>query len=338
MAGAAAGGTVRVPAGTYAEDVLVVDKPLTIEPADPDDPPVLTGYSRIEVASPPQAGAGGAGAEGPVVIRGLVFRDTTLAPDGGGLASISVEPTAPGAPGAAPAAMPVTIEGNTFRNTCGAAVRAAALAPAPAGASPPPIAGLIVKDNRFYDIGGNRANCGVAAGGGAPPAGAAGADLADAIVAGRHVVGAGGGSSSSTAAAAAAPQLAGMAVQDNYIFGTTYTGIRIAGADGLAVTGNHIEGVPDDGVRIIAVQERPSAPQHHSRGQPGAARSCGGSSRRRSRRRDRGVVGIGRRGRARSTAYRKAPARFWCAPARATRGRMRPTERAAAPSRSPPFP
>ena len=243
VAGAAAGGTVRVPAGTYAEDVLAVDKPLTIEPADPEDPPVLTGYSRIAVAFPPQAGAGG----GPVVIRGLVFKDTTLAPDGTGLASITVEPPAPGAPGAASsvAAMPVAIEGNTFRNTCGAAVRAAAApgAPPAGAAQPQPIAGLTVKDNRFYDIGGNRANCGVAAG---DPAGGAAADLADAIVAGRHVAG-----NSSGSAAAAAPQLAGMAVRDNYIFGTTYTGIRIAGADGLAVTGNHIEGVPDDGVRII---------------------------------------------------------------------------------------
>ena len=248
VAGAAAGGTVRVPAGTYAEDVLVINKSLTIEPADPGDPPVLTGYSRIAVASPPQAGAGaggggGGGGGGPVVIRGLVFKDTTRAPGGGGaggLASIVVEPPAPGAPGAAAAAMPVTIEGNTFRNTCDAAVRAAAGAPPAAGAQPQPIAGLTVRDNMFYDIGGNRANCGA---GGGEPADAA-ADLADAIVAGRYVA-------AGAPAAAGPAQLAGMAVQDNYIFGTTYTGIRIAGAYGLAVTGNHIEGVPDDGVRII---------------------------------------------------------------------------------------
>ena len=250
VAGAAAGGIVRVPAGTYAEDVLVVDKPLTIEPADPEDPPVLTGYSRIAVASPPQAGAGAGGGGGPVAVRGLVFRDTTLAPDGsGGLASISVEPGVPGAAAPAAAAMPVTIEGNTFRNTCGTAVRAAAPAAGTAPQPPlPPIAGLTVKDNRFYDIGGNRANCGVAAAAAGGGALAAAAELADAIVAGRHVASAGGNSSS---AAPAAPQLAGMAVLDNYIFGTTYTGIRIAGADGLAVTGNHIEGVPDDGVRIM---------------------------------------------------------------------------------------
>ena len=244
VAEAAAGGTVRVPAGTYAEDVLVINKSLTIEPADPADPPVLTGYSRIAVASPPQAseGAGGGGEGGPVVIRGLVFKDTTRAPGGGagadGMASITVEPPAPGAPPGA-AAMPVTIEGNTFRNTCDAAVRAAGASASAAGAQPP-IAGLTVKDNRFYDIGGNRANCG--AGGGEPAVAAA--NLADAIVAGRYAAG-------GAPAAAGPAQLAGMAVQDNYIFGTTYTGIRIAGADGLLVKGNHIEGVPDDGVRIM---------------------------------------------------------------------------------------
>ena len=38
VANATPGSTVRVPAGTYAADVLVVDKPLAIEPADPDNP------------------------------------------------------------------------------------------------------------------------------------------------------------------------------------------------------------------------------------------------------------------------------------------------------------
>ena len=245
VAGAAAGSAVRVPPGTYAEDVLAVDRPLTIEPEDPENPPVFTGTSRIVVAAsqpttptpttpttpPPQA------AGGPVVIRGLVFEDTEGAPDGGNPASITVESPSPGA-SASRAPMPVTIEGNTFRNTCGAAVRAAPAAGGAGGGAPAlPIEALAIKNNRFYDIGGNRASCG--AGSGGPPA------LADAIVAGRHAGG------SAAAAGAAAPQLAGMTVRDNYIFGTTYTGIRIAGADGLLVTGNHIEGVPDDGMRIV---------------------------------------------------------------------------------------
>ena len=225
VAGTAAGGTVRVPAGTYAEDVLAVNKSLTIEPADPESPPVLTGYSHVVVAAPPQ-GSNNSGGGGPVTIRGLVFRDTARAPGGAGaLASITVEP----APGAALRTAPVTIESNTFRNTCDTAVRAAAAAAAGA----PPIAELTVRNNRFYDIGGNSANCGA---GGAPP-GVAG--RADAIAAGRYD---GGGSPA---------RLAGMAVQDNYIFGTTHTGIRMAGADGLLVRGNHIEDVPDDGMRIV---------------------------------------------------------------------------------------
>ena len=235
VAGAAAGSAVRVPPGTYAEDVLVVNKSLAIEPADPGNPPLFTGYSHIVVDG--QAG-------GPVAVRGLVFEDTAHAPGGGGLASIVVEPPARG-PAAGVA--PVTIEGNTFRNTCDAGVRAATpasgAAPAAAGGPPPPIAGLTVKNNRFHDIGGNSANCG--AGGGAPAADPA---WADAIVAGQYnaaAAPAGAGGASSPA------QLTGMAVLDNYIFGTTYTGIRIAGADGLAVTGNHIEGVPDDGMRIM---------------------------------------------------------------------------------------
>ena len=245
VSGAAAGATVQVPPGTYAEDVLAVDRPMTIEAADPENPPVFTGISRIVVAAASQPAttqaASASAAAGPVVIRGLVFEGTAGVPGGGAApASITVESPAPGA---ARAPMPVTIEGNTFRSTCGAAVLAAPTAggSGAGGAPAPPIEGLTVKNNRFYGIGGSLDRCGGSSGGSSgPPA------PADAIVAGRYASGGGNGS-----AAAAAPQLAGMAVRDNYIFGTTYTGIRIAGADGLAVTGNHIEGVPDDGLRIV---------------------------------------------------------------------------------------
>ena len=86
VAGAAAGGTVLVPAGTYEADVLAVGGPLTIAPADPDDPPVFTGISRIVVTVPAQADAdAAAAAAGPVVIRGLVFEDTARAGRGGPL-------------------------------------------------------------------------------------------------------------------------------------------------------------------------------------------------------------------------------------------------------------
>ena len=223
---AAAGTTVRVPAGTYATDMLVVDKPLTIEPADSGNPPVFTGHAHVVVR--PAAGGG------PVVVRGLVFEDTARDPAGAGtgpLASIIVEP----ARGAPPSTVPVTIEGNTFRNTCDAAVRVAAAAD---GAQP--IAGLVIRDNMFYDIGGNRGS------GGCAPA-ASGPGRADAIVAGRY-----DGAALAAGASAFAAQLANMTVRDNYIFGTTYTGIRIAAADGLVVEGNHVEGVPDDGIRVLA--------------------------------------------------------------------------------------
>ena len=227
VAGAAAGGTAGVPPGTYAAAAIAVNRSLTIEPADPQSPPVFTGSSHIAVTVPPQAGGG------PVVIRGLVFENTTRAPGtaAAGAAGASALITVESAPGAPPGAMPVTIEGNTFRSTCGAAVWAA-----PGGAGAPPVAALAVENNTFYDIGGN---CGAAgAAGGAPPA--------DAIVAGRQAGAPAGG--------AAAAQIAGMTVRDNYIFGTAHTGIRVAGADGLLVSGNHIEGVPDDGIRIIGSQ------------------------------------------------------------------------------------
>ena len=211
VAAAASGGTVGVPAGTYAAGILTVDKPLTIEPADPSSPPVFTGYAHIVVRPP---------ADGPVTIRGLVFEDTAHTSGGEGLASIVVESAAGSSPGGA-----VRIENNTFRNTCDTAVRAAA------DAGAPPISGLAVEGNRFYDIGGNRDAC--AASPNAP-------ERADAIVAGRH-----------GPFTAGTEQLANVSVRDNYVFGTTYTGMRIAGADGLVVEGNHIEGVPDDGIRIL---------------------------------------------------------------------------------------
>ena len=204
------GGTVRVQPGEYAAAVLVVDRPLTIEAADPADPPVFTGYSHIIVE--PQA-------DGPVAIRNLAFKNTTHTSGAGGLASIVVLSRAGSAPGA-----PVTIEGNTFRDTCDSGIRVAA------DAGAPPVSGLTISDNRFYDIGSNTANCM------SPSA----PDRADAIVAGRH-----------GPYTAGALELANATIRDNYIFGTTYTGMRVAGADGLVVEGNHIEGVPDDAIRVL---------------------------------------------------------------------------------------
>ena len=212
------GSIVRVPAGTYGADILRVNKSLTIEPANPDDPPLFTNHTRIIVTASQGAGAAG----GQVVIRGLTFADTEHTSGGDGLASIIVTSKASSL-GAT--TLQVAIEGNTFRNTCDTAIRAAA------DAGAPPISGLSVMSNLFYDIGGNRAGCALSPN--AP-------DRADAIVAGRH--------GPFTAGSA---QLANMTVQGNYIFNTSYTGMRIAGADGLVVRGNHIEGVPDDGIRIL---------------------------------------------------------------------------------------
>ena len=204
------GGTVQVPPGEYRAAVLVVDKPLTIEAADPADRPVFTGYSHILVEP---------SADGPVMIRNLAFKNTTHTSGASGLASIVVLSRAGSAPGA-----PVTIEGNTFRDTCDSGIRVAA------DAGAPPVAGLTISDNRFYDIGSNTANCM------SPSA----PDRADAIVAGRH-----GPFTAGTL------ELANATIRDNYIFGTTYTGMRVAGADGLVVVGNHIEGVPDDAIRVL---------------------------------------------------------------------------------------
>ena len=204
------GGTVKVQPGEYRAAVLIVDKPLTIEAADPDDRPVFTGYSHIVVE--PAAG-------GPITVRNLAFMNTTHTSGAGGLASITVLSRA-----GSVAAAPVTIEGNTFRDTCDSGIRAAT------DAGAPPIADLTIAGNRFYDIGSNSAGCM------SPSA----PDRADAIVAGRH-----------GQFTAGMTQLANATIRDNYIFGTTYTGMRVAGADGLVVEGNHIEGVPDDGIRIL---------------------------------------------------------------------------------------
>ena len=205
------GGTVQVQPGEYSAAVLIVDKPLTIEAADPDDRPVFTGYSHIIVEP---------SAAGPITIRNLAFMNTSHTSGAGGLASITVLSRAGSAAGAAP----VTIEGNTFRDTCDSGIRAAA------DAGAPPIADLTISGNRFYDIGSNSAGCM------SPSA----PDRADAIVAGRH-----------GPFTAGTTELANATIRDNYIFGTTYTGMRVAGADGLVIEGNHIEGVPDDGVRIL---------------------------------------------------------------------------------------
>ena len=210
VSAAEAGGTVQVAPGVYNSSVLIVDKPLTIEAADPGDPPVLTGYSHVVVRPP---------ADGPVEIRGLLFEDTGHTSGAGGLASIVVLSREGSAAGA-----PVTIEGNTFRNTCDSGIRVAA------DAGAPPVAGLTIADNRFYRIGSNADGC--------APQSAPG--RADAIVAGRH-----GQFTAGTA------QVANATIRDNYIFGTTYTGMRLAGADGLVVEGNHIEGVPDDAIRVL---------------------------------------------------------------------------------------
>ena len=207
------GGTVLVPPGTYAGDVLTVDRPMSIRPADPADPPVFTGYSHIVVRP---------SADGPVAVSGLRFEDTTHTSGGEGLASIVVESLAGSEPG-----MPVSVRNNTFSNTCDGGVRAAA------DAGAPPIAGLDISGNRFYGVGANAAAC--ASSPSAP-------DRADAIVLGRH---------GAFTAGSGTPQLAGLIVRDNYIFGTTYTGIRVAGAAGALIEGNHIESVPDDGIRVL---------------------------------------------------------------------------------------
>ena len=217
---AAEGGTVAVPPGEYGEDVLVVNKSLTIEPADPSNPPVFTGYSHIVVRP--------AEADGPIVIRGISFMNTTHTPGGRSPALITIESAAGGQPANA-TTQPVVVEGSTFSGTCGTAIRAAA------DMGAPPIAGLEIRGNSFYAIGANANSSACPL-----PAGAA-----DAIAAGGMPQGGGlfqGG---------AAAQLRGLSISDNHIFGATHAGIRVGGADGLAILDNHIEGAASDGIRIL---------------------------------------------------------------------------------------
>ena len=203
IAQAAAGGTVRIDSGTYAVDMLIVDRPMTIEPADPADPPVFTGSARV-VVTPAENGS--------IIVRNLAFENTARGP---GQALITVASTADRpAPGGA---MPVVIEGNTFRNTCDGGIRAAA----DQGAAP--IAGLVIEGNKFYGVGANN---------GSSCEAASAQYGADAIVVGRH---------DAAFAAGGAVQVANLTVRDNYIFGAAGAGIRVAGADGAIVERNHVE-------------------------------------------------------------------------------------------------
>ena len=212
VAQAAAGGTVRIDSGTHSIDMLIVSKPLTIEPADPADPPVFTGSAQV-VVTPAEGG--------PIVVRNLAFENTAPGP---GLAPIAVASTADMPAGA----MPVVIEGNTFRNACGSGIRAAA----DQGAAP--IAGLVIQGNKFYGAMDDGGSCGTQS---MQYAAAA------AIEAGRH---------DAASAAGGAAQLANLTVRDNYVFGAANAGIRVAGADGAIVERNHVEDVAaGSGIAIL---------------------------------------------------------------------------------------
>ena len=148
--GAEAGGTVLVAPGTYANESVVIDKPLTLA-SDPPGAAVLTGSSSIAIRQ---------GSDGPVAVSGLVFRDIACPADGPGAAAAAVAVAPRDGPAAAGPPGVVAVRNNTFDGTCAAAVSAM---PAPAAAAP--ASDVDISGNTFRGIG-----AGAPAGSPPPPA------------------------------------------------------------------------------------------------------------------------------------------------------------------------
>lgn len=216
---AEAGATVVVAPGTYANESVTIDKPLTLVSGAPGSA-VLTGNSSIVVRQAPG---------GPIAVSGLVFRDIAC-PAGGssGGAVVEVGPR----PGAAGPAGMVSIRNNTFDRTCAAAVSAGGTAAAPAS-------DIAVSGNTFRAIG-------AAAPDGAAqppavrlgsPAGAApGAQVADSLVSSNYMFDLGG-------AAVQASGARGLAVLYNHIENTGSGAILVtSGSSNVRIVGNTVIG------------------------------------------------------------------------------------------------
>lgn len=215
---AEAGATVVVAPGTYANESITIDKPLTLVSGSPGAA-VFTGNSSIVVRQAPG---------GPIEVSGLEFRDIAC-PAGGsnGSAVVAVEPR----PGAAPAGM-VTIRNNTFDRTCAAAVSAGG----PAGS---PASDVAVSGNTFRGIG-----AGAPAGAAPPPAvllgdparSQPGAQVADSLVSSNYMFDLRG-------AAVQASGARGLVVSYNHIEGSGSGAILLtSGSSNARIVGNTVIG------------------------------------------------------------------------------------------------
>ena len=201
--GAADYSTVRVPAGTYDDTVLDIARPLTLV-SDPPGAAKFTGYSRIEVESD------------DVVVGGLAFEDTDCLPGfGGSLVEIRAHH--------GEARENVSIEDNTFRNTCHAAIQKEGTG------------GLLdvsIRNNTFEGIGLRLPD------GWTEPVDTGGENefqIMHAAIGLAHHPGQG---------------TVGGSITDNRIVGTSAAGIRVFKADGLVISGNYIEDTPASGIGL----------------------------------------------------------------------------------------
>ena len=215
------GGTVAVAPGTYANQTVTIDKPLTLASVPPGAA-VLTGNSSIAVRQGPG---------GTVAVSGLVFRGIEC-PAGGpnGTAVVTVAP-----PAAGPAGI-VAIRNNTFDGTCSAAVAAV-----PPGAASSAASDVQVSGNTFRDIGAGAPN-----GSSAPPPPAirlgapapapSGAQVADSLVSSNHMFNLRG-------AAVQASGAQGVTILGNHIEGAGSSAIIVASnSSGVRIAGNTVIG------------------------------------------------------------------------------------------------
>ena len=207
--GAEAGGTVLVAPGTYANESIVIDKPLTLA-SDPPGAAVLTGGSSIAIRQ---------GSDGPVTVSGLVFRDIACpagGPGTGAAAAVAVAPregpAAAGPPGV------VAVRNNTFDGTCAAAVSAMPAATAA------PATDVDISGNTFRGIG-----AGAPAGSPPPPAvllgmpaqARQGAQVADTLVSSNYMFDLRG-------AAVQASGVRGLVVAHNHVEGSGSSAVMVA--------------------------------------------------------------------------------------------------------------
>ena len=204
--GARPGSTIALLPGTHDDAILDVAKPLTLASASGVPGSVtFTGYSRIEVEADNTA------------IRGLTFRDTDCMP---GLAASLVEIRTYGNDYTR---SNVTVEDNTFSDTCHAAVQQEGVGR---------LDNVQVRGNTFERIGLKLAD------GRTQPIDTGGENefqlFHGAIGLAHHP----------------SQEPVSGAIADNRIVNTSAAGIRVFNADGMAITNNHVEGTPASGIGL----------------------------------------------------------------------------------------